>query len=78
MKHKVQFKLISHRVILSRLLEDREEAISRLESTLESIQDEKDNSKRLLETVEGDKSALSRALSQNKQLKTQLEELEGR
>ncbi|KAF6033189.1 GM130 [Bugula neritina] len=63
---------------LSRLLEDREEAISRLESTLESIQDEKDNSKRLLETVEGDKSALSRALSQNKQLKTQLEELEGR
>ena len=52
--------------------------MSTLEATLERIQDDKDNSKRLLETVEGDKSALSRALSQNKQLKTQLEELESR
>ncbi|XP_067940211.1 golgin subfamily A member 2-like [Watersipora subatra] len=63
---------------LSRLLEEKEEAVSELESTMERIQDEKDNSKKLLETVEGDKSALSRALSQNRQLKSQLEELETR
>ena len=61
-----------------RLLEEKEETVSELESTMERIQDNKDNSKRLLETVEGDKTALSRALSQNKQLKTQLEELETR
>ena len=72
------FDSISRRFFYRRMIEEREEKLNELETALERIQDEKDNSKRLLETVEGDKSALSRALTQNRTLKAQLEELENR
>lgn len=59
-----------------RILEEKEEKISLLERSLEELGDQADDKAQLLESIQSDKTALSRALTQNKELKIQLAELQ--
>ena len=59
-----------------RLLEEKEDRITQLEDRLSEISKEDGDKAQLLETVQSNKTALSRALSQNKELKHQLAELQ--
>ena len=59
-----------------RLLEEKEGAISELESRVSELGAEAGDRTQLLESVQSDKTALSRALTQNKDLKQQLAELQ--
>ncbi|CAG5119625.1 unnamed protein product, partial [Candidula unifasciata] len=61
---------------LSRLLEEKEERISSLERSLEELREQTSDKALLLESIQSDKTALSRALTQNKELKLQLAELQ--
>ncbi|XP_071111541.1 golgin subfamily A member 2-like isoform X4 [Haliotis cracherodii] len=61
---------------LSRFLEEKEERISELESTVSTLGEEAGDKAQLLENIQSDKTALSRALTQNKDLKQQLAELQ--
>ncbi|KAH9500271.1 hypothetical protein Btru_073590 [Bulinus truncatus] len=61
---------------LSRLLEEKEEKISSLERSVEEMGEQTGDRAHLLETIQSDKTALSRALTQNKELKSQLAELQ--
>ncbi|KAL5011292.1 hypothetical protein ScPMuIL_009843 [Solemya velum] len=61
---------------LSRLLEEREHRLLELENTVSRLGDEAGDKEQLLENIQSDKTALSRALAQNKDLKTQLAELQ--
>ncbi|KAL3872084.1 hypothetical protein ACJMK2_040039 [Sinanodonta woodiana] len=61
---------------LSRLLEEKEERISDLESRIEQMGEEAGDKTQLLESIQSDKTALSRALTQNRELKVQLAELQ--
>lgn len=63
---------------LSQNLTDKENKISELEEHLQNILSERPDSHKLLATMESDKIAASRALSQNDVLKKQLDELEVR
>jgi hypothetical protein len=63
-------------VYVSRLLEEREGAVERLESRLEDLGDLAGDRAQLLENIQSDKTALSRALTQNRDLKQQLAELQ--
>ncbi|XP_048774696.2 golgin subfamily A member 2-like isoform X2 [Ostrea edulis] len=60
----------------SSLLEEKEERISDLEGSLSQLKKEAEDTYQLLEGVQNDKTALSRALAQNKDLKQQLVELQ--
>lgn len=53
-----------------------ENDIARLEALLERTQEEQPDVKSVFETMQGDKLTASRAVSQNVQLKQQLEELQ--
>lgn len=57
-------------------LQEKLHALSELESTLERIQSERPDSKNLIASIESDKIAASRAMSQNQDLKQQLEEIQ--
>jgi Mg2+ and Co2+ transporter CorA len=57
-------------------LEEKEDRITQLEDRLSEISKEDGDKAQLLETVQSNKTALSRALSQNKELKHQLAELQ--
>ena len=59
-----------------RLMEEKEERISDLEGSLSQLKKEAEDMTQLLEGVQNDKTALSRALTQNKDLKQQLVELQ--
>ncbi|GFR79801.1 Golgi autoantigen, golgin subfamily a, 2 [Elysia marginata] len=61
---------------LSRLLEEKEDRISLLERTVEEMGQREGDQAQLLESVQSDRTALSRALTQNKDLKAQLTELQ--
>ncbi|ELT96212.1 hypothetical protein CAPTEDRAFT_209723 [Capitella teleta] len=61
---------------LSRLIIEKEERIMALEMNVQRLGDTQVDREKLLETMQNDKTALSRALAQNKQLKTQLAELQ--
>ncbi|CAL1537154.1 unnamed protein product [Lymnaea stagnalis] len=61
---------------LSRLLEEKEEKILSLERSVEEMGEQAGDKVQLLESIQSDKTALSRALSQNKELKAQLAELQ--
>ncbi|XP_046556610.1 golgin subfamily A member 2-like isoform X2 [Haliotis rubra] len=61
---------------LSRFLEEKEDRISELESTVNTLGEEAGDKAQLLENIQSDKTALSRALTQNKDLKQQLAELQ--
>ncbi|XP_005113566.2 golgin subfamily A member 2 [Aplysia californica] len=61
---------------LGRLLEEKEERVSNLERSVEEMGEQAGDKVQLLESIQSDRTALSRALSQNKELKTQLEELQ--
>lgn len=59
-----------------RLMEEKEERISDLEGSLSQLRREAADASQLLEGVQNDKTALSRALTQNRDLKQQLVELQ--
>ncbi|XP_033122047.1 golgin subfamily A member 2-like [Anneissia japonica] len=61
---------------LSKLCGEAEERLQGLESEVITLREEATNRASLLESVQGDKATISRALSQNKELKTQLQELQ--
>lgn len=61
---------------LSRLLEERESKVLELEAQVEQMGSQVEDRTSLLESVQSDKTALSRALTQNKELKAQLAELQ--
>ncbi|XP_041370110.1 golgin subfamily A member 2-like isoform X2 [Gigantopelta aegis] len=61
---------------LSRFLQEKEDHILSLESTISHLGAEAGDKASLLESVQSDKTALSRALTQNKDLKRQLAELQ--
>ncbi|XP_014669629.1 PREDICTED: golgin subfamily A member 2-like isoform X2 [Priapulus caudatus] len=61
---------------LSRMLEQRHEKLQSAEMQLERYDQDTETKRKLLEAVQSDKVTISRALAQNKQLKTQLLELQ--
>lgn len=62
--------------LVCRLLEEKENKILELETKLEELGDLAGDKAELLENIQSDKTALSRALTQNKDLKQQLAELQ--
>lgn len=61
---------------LSRFLEERENVILDLERQVDQMGSHMEDRTQLLESVQSDRTALSRALTQNKELKSQLAELQ--
>ncbi|KAL4219452.1 putative golgin subfamily A member 2-like protein 5 [Mactra antiquata] len=61
---------------LSRFLEEKENKLLELETRLDELGDLAGDKAELLENIQSDKTALSRALTQNKDLKQQLAELQ--
>jgi len=59
-----------------RLIIEKEERITQLEIAVERAAEATVDKDRLLEVMQGDKTALSRAVAQNKELKNQLAELQ--
>jgi len=59
-----------------RFLEEKEERITLLENQMTELGQEAGDREQLLENIQSDKTALSRALTQNKELKNQLAELQ--
>ncbi len=57
-------------------LQEKINSLSELETTVERIQSERPDSKNLIASIESDKIAASRAMSQNQDLKQQLEEMQ--
>jgi len=55
---------------------EKEDRIAELEQTVERATEATLDKDRLLEVIQGDKTALSRAIAQNKELKNQLAELQ--
>lgn len=71
-----QEKQIADNSQLSDIIEDMEVRIHQLQNELRSAQLEQVDKKSLLEEIQSDKVAASRALLQNRELKNQLEELQ--
>ncbi|XP_038063693.1 golgin subfamily A member 2-like [Patiria miniata] len=67
---------VSDNAQLSRLYQEREDRIEELERQLARLNEESTDRASLLESIQGDKVTISRAMAQNKQLKLQLEELQ--
>ena len=59
-----------------RLIIEKEQRIMELELSLDQAAEASVDKEKLLETIQGDKTALSRAMAQNKDLKNQLAELQ--
>lgn len=58
------------------ILKEKEEIIAELEKSINRLKEEQVDHSRLLETMQSDKIAASRAVTQNRELKKQLEELQ--
>jgi len=63
-------------VVACRLMIEKEDRITELEQAVERATEATLDKDRLLEVIQGDKTALSRAIAQNKELKNQLAELQ--
>jgi len=63
-------------VVACRLMIEKEDRITELEQAMERATEATLDKDRLLEVIQGDKTALSRAIAQNKELKNQLAELQ--
>jgi len=63
-------------VAVIRLILEKEERLTELEAAVERATEATVDKDRLLEVMQGDKTALSRAIAQNKELKNQLAELQ--
>ena len=59
-----------------RILSEREEKLMDLEMSCQRLADNSVDKEALLDSMQSDKTALSRAIAQNKELKTQLAELQ--
>ena len=59
-----------------RILSEREERLMDLEMSCQRLSDNSVDKEALLESMQSDKTALSRAIAQNKELKSQLAELQ--
>lgn len=67
---------VSDNAQLSKLMQEQENKVLELESTIARLEEEKIDKARLLDTMQSDKVAASRAVAQNRELKKQLEELQ--
>ena len=63
-------------VYVHRLVAEREERLQEAELTLQRLGDEQVDKDALLDSMQSDKTALSRAMAQNRELKQQLAELQ--
>lgn len=61
---------------LSRLVVEQNTKIEELENNVRTLREDSDDKSSLLDQIQADKETISRALTQNKSLKEQLEELE--
>jgi hypothetical protein len=61
---------------LFRLVDEKETRLLELDMRVQQLSDQQVDKESLLETMQGDKTALSRAMAQNKELKNQLTELQ--
>lgn len=61
---------------LSHFISEKEMRLEELEMTVQRLSDSSVDREQLLETMQSDKTALSRAMAQNKELKHQLAELQ--
>ena len=59
-----------------RLVAEKEEHAMELELTVQRLNDDQVDKDSLLDSMQSDKTALSRAIAQNRELKTQLAELQ--
>ncbi|XP_071821023.1 golgin subfamily A member 2-like isoform X2 [Apostichopus japonicus] len=66
----------SNNLQLSKLLEEKESKLEELESVVYRFKEDATDRKALLESIQNDKATISRAVAQNKDLKSQLEELQ--
>lgn len=62
--------------VISLELQQKQEHITNLESTLERIQSDRPDSKAIVAAIESEKVAASRAVAQNQELKKQLDEIQ--
>ena len=58
------------------MLSEREEKLMEMEMSVQRLNDNSVDKEALLESMQSDKTALSRAIAQNKELKVQLAELQ--
>ena len=63
-------------LISPRLISEREARLEEMELTVQRVSDSNVDRDQLLEAMQSDKTALSRAMAQNKELKHQLAELQ--
>lgn len=62
--------------VISLELQQKQEHITNLESTLERIQSDRPDSNAIVAAIESEKVAASRAVAQNQELKKQLDEIQ--
>lgn len=58
------------------IINEKEEVIAELEKSVSRLKENQVDNSRLMETMQSDKVAASRAVTQNRELKKQLEELQ--
>lgn len=61
---------------MTEVLQQKEDKIAELEKNISRLKEDQVDQSRLLETMQSDKVAASRAVTQNRELKKQLEELQ--
>ena len=66
----------THPVFVIRLVGEREAHVEALEMEVQRLSETHIDSEKLLENIHSEKTALSRAIAQNRELKTQLAELQ--
>ena len=70
--------MTTNKIVLNicRLVHEKESKIDNLEMTLKRVSDNVVDKEKILDDMQSDKTALSRAMAQNKELKNQLAELQ--
>ena len=58
------------------MVSEKEDRVMELEETVQRLSDDQVDKESLLADIQSDKTALSRAMAQNRELKTQLAELQ--
>lgn len=74
--HKQYSDQVNDNMQLSKLYQEKELKVEELESIVSRFKEDATDRKALLESIQNDKATISRAVAQNKDLKSQLEELQ--